>query len=158
MPISTVKATDFDELLVLMRGYCDFYEVAPSDEKLLKLMGVLLESPSEGTQVLARDGAGEAVGFATVYWTWQTLTASRVGVMNDLFVQEKARGQGWADALIDACGGLCRDRGITTLVWQTALNNGRAQAVYSRVGGKPERWLDWSLDVRNPMGAQVPGD
>ena len=38
-------------------------------------------------QLIARDaGRQRAVGFATLYWTWQTLNAARLGVMNDLFV------------------------------------------------------------------------
>ncbi len=158
MPIQPIVESDFPDLLTLMRGYCDFYHVTPEDSQLSNLMRSLLESPEEGTQLIARDSQGEAVGFATVYWTWQTLSAARVGVMNDLFVVSSARGKGWADALIDACGQLCREHQVDTLVWQTALDNERAQAVYSRVGGEPSRWLDWSLDVTSPIGCQVPGD
>ena len=158
MPINRVIQADFPELLELMRGYCDFYEVSPADAKLEALMASLCKSPSEGSQLIARTSNGDAVGFATVYWTWQTLAAERVGVMNDLFVIPPARGKGWADALIDACGQLCREHQVDTLVWQTALDNERAQAVYSRVGGEPSRWLDWSLDVTSPIGCQVPGD
>ena len=158
MPIKQVTKDDFPDLLRLMRGYCDFYEVTPTDAQLEVLMSALLEAPSEGSQLIARDVDGVAVGFATVYWTWQTLAAERVGVMNDLFVIPSARGKGWADALIDSCGGLCRERQIRTLVWQTALDNERAQGVYKRVGGESSRWLDWSLDVTDSFSAQVPGD
>jgi len=61
-----------------------------------RLSRALLADPErEGLQLLARDDAGRAVGFATLYWTWQTLAAARVGVMNDLFVAPEARGMGW---------------------------------------------------------------
>ena len=83
--IATVTEADLDELLPLMRGYCDFYEVKPSDEALLALSRNLIEHPEDGVQLIARDDHGAAVGFATIYWTWQTLSASRLGVMNDLF-------------------------------------------------------------------------
>jgi len=155
--IITVSSGDIPDLLPLIRGYCDFYEVSPTDESLLELIGNMIENPGEGTQLIARDANGEPVGFATVYWTWQTLSAARTGVMNDLFVVPEARGMGWADALIESCGQLCRDRNITSLIWQTALDNERAQGVYARVGGKAERWMDWSLDVTESTGAQVPG-
>ena len=65
--------------------------------------------------------------------------------MNDLFVAPEARGSGAADALIGACVERCRERGAVRLEWQTALDNHRAQAVYERVGGKREQWLDYSL-------------
>ena len=33
------------------------------------------------------------------------------------------------------------------LGWQTAKDNHRAQAVYERVGGRREEWLDYSLET-----------
>ena len=153
--IATVTEADLDELLPLMRGYCDFYEVAPSDEALLALARNLIEHPGEGAQLIARDEDGTAVGFATIYWTWQTLSASRLGVMNDLFVSETARGGGHADALIAECAERCRQRGAGDLAWQTARTNERAQAVYDRVGAeRDDRWLDYSLSVA--PGATTP--
>lgn len=146
--IATVSEDDLGELLALMRGYCDFYEVAPSDEALRDVVRALLADPQrEGRQLLARDESGAAVGFATLYWSWQTLAASRLGVMNDLFVVPEARGRGVAEALIAACLDACREHGATTLAWQTALDNERAQTVYDRVGARRSRWLDYSLDV-----------
>jgi GNAT superfamily N-acetyltransferase len=144
--IATVTEADLPELLPLMRGYCDFYEVSPSDDALLAMSRRLIATPDEGVQLIARDDGGRAVGFATIFWTWQTLSASRLGVMNDLFVSEDARGGGVADALIAACAERCRERGATELAWQTAHTNLRARAVYERVGAtRDERWLDYSL-------------
>jgi GNAT superfamily N-acetyltransferase len=147
--IAQAGEADLPELLPLVRAYCDFYEVAPSDRALLELSRALLADPErDGLQLLARDGAGDAVGFATLYWTWQTLAAARVGVMNDLFVAAEARGAGVADALIAACLERCRGHGATELVWQTARDNRRAQAVYDRLGAaRDDRWLDYSLPV-----------
>ena len=154
--IATVTEADLPELLPLMRGYCDFYEVDPTDEALLALARTLIADPEhEGLQLIARDDDGAAVGFATIFWTWSTLTAERLGVMNDLFVSEAARGGGHADALIAECAARCRDRGATELAWQTARTNERAQAVYDRVGAKrDDRWLDYSLTVE--PGATTP--
>jgi RimJ/RimL family protein N-acetyltransferase len=76
---------------------------------------------------------------------WSTTSASRIGVMNDLFVAEGARGQGTAEALIEACRTACADRGATRLTWQTATDNQRAQAVYERAGATREQWLDYWL-------------
>ena len=149
--IYTAGEADLPDLLPLMRGYCDFYEVDPADEALLAMSRELIADPQgEGTQLIARDESGAAVGFATIFWTWSTLSASRIGVMNDLFVTDKARGGGLADALIAECVDRCRERGATSLGWQTAKDNHRAQAVYERVGGKRSEWLDYSIEVRQP--------
>ena len=149
MQITVVGPADLPELLPLLRAYCDFYEVAPGDAALLELSRALLADPRrEGLQLLARDEGGNAVGFATLYWTWQTLSAARVGIMNDLYVAPEARGTGVAGALIDACLERCREHGATELIWQTARDNARAQALYDRIGAtRDDRWLDYSLPV-----------
>ena len=149
MRITVVGPADLPELLPMVRAYCDFYQVTPSDQALLELSRALLADPErEGLQLLARDDAGRVAGFATLYWTWQTLVAARVGVMNDLFVTPEARGSGAADALIAACLERCREHGATRLVWQTASDNRRARAVYERIGAtREDRWLDYTLPI-----------
>jgi GNAT superfamily N-acetyltransferase len=138
---------DLQELLPLMRAYCEFYEVSPSDEALLAMSRALIADPErEGMQLIARDGeSGEAIGFATIFWSWSTTAAARIGVMNDLYVAPAGRGRGVADGLILACRDRCRERGAVRLEWQTALDNERAQAVYERVGGERSQWVDYSL-------------
>lgn len=146
--IATVGEGDLDDLLPLMRAYCDFYEVAPPDAGLLAMSRALIADPQhEGVQLIARDATGRAVGFATIFWTWQTLETGRTGVMNDLYVDPDARGTGLADELIGVCADRARDHGAGTLVWETALDNHRAQKVYDRVGGVPGDWRIYELPL-----------
>jgi GNAT superfamily N-acetyltransferase len=146
--ISAVGEEDLADLLPLVRGYADFYGVSPADDDLLALSRALIADPArEGVQFLARTHDGAAVGFATVFWLWSTLSARRVGLMNDLFVAPEARGAGAADALIERCRAACREQGAGRLTWQTAKDNARAQAVYDRIGGKREEWLDYWIDA-----------
>ena len=146
--IGRASAADLPDLLPLVRAYLDFYEVAPADADVRALCEALLGDPArEGVQLLARDDAGRPAGFATIFWSWSTLSAARVGIMNDLFVAPEARGTGVADALIAACVRECRAQGARTLEWETAKDNHRAQAVYDRVGAKREEWLSYSLEV-----------
>ena len=147
--IQRVGEGDLIDLLPLMRGYSEFYEVDPPDHALLALSLALMEDPQlEGVQLIARDAEdGSAVGFATVYWMWSTNLADRIGVMNDLFVAASARRRGVGEALIAACLDLVRQRGAVSLQWQTALDNHAAQALYERVGGIRESWYDFHLDA-----------
>jgi GNAT superfamily N-acetyltransferase len=154
--LQRVGTSDLDELPVLVRAYCDFYEVSPSDADLLAVSQALIRDPErEGVQLLARDASGHAVGFATLFWSWSTTDACRIGVMNDLFVTESARGQGLAEQLIGACRSECARKGARRLTWQTAPDNRRAQAVYDRVGGTREQWTDYWLRVLDPTGEAV---
>jgi GNAT superfamily N-acetyltransferase len=147
--ITCVGEDDLPDLLPLMRGYSDFYEVNPSDEALLALSRALIAEPEcEGLQLIARDGdSGQPLGFATVYWLWSTSRAARIGVMNDLFTAEAARRRGVGEALIQACLVAVRERGAVALEWQTATDNHTAQALYERVGGIREQWYDYHLEA-----------
>ena len=69
MRITVVDSTDLPELLSLVRAYCDFYQVTPSDRELLELhsagLTVLSGCPSSEfhrrIQEGDRDGAVEVV-------------------------------------------------------------------------------------------------
>ena len=148
MLVAEVGEGDLADLLPLMVGYCEFYGAAPGADSLLALSRTLLEDAGrDGLQLIARRRErGEALGFATLYWTWSTLRAARIAVMNDLFVAEEARGTGVAEALIDACRTRCRERGMAWLEWRTAPTNERAQAVYDRIGAQRGSWIDYGLE------------
>jgi GNAT superfamily N-acetyltransferase len=145
--IGRVDVVDLPVLMPMLRAYCDFYEVEPRDDRLVALCRALIDDPTEGEQALARGAGGEPLGFATVYWTWQTLYASRVGVLNDLFVVPEARGRGVGRALIEHCRGLCRKRAASKLVWETALDNDTAQRLYDGIGAEKSTWLTYEIDA-----------
>ncbi len=145
--IDVVRADDVADLLPLMRAYAEFYEVPPDDARLLGIARMLIAEPHEGVQLIARGEDGEALGFATVYMTWETLDAGRLAVMNDLFVAPAARGRGLGAALIAECRRFAGERGAGQLAWQTAPGNAVAQRLYERVGATREQWIDYRLRV-----------
>jgi GNAT superfamily N-acetyltransferase len=143
-----VTEADLDAVLPLMRSYCDFYHAAPSDNALQLLCRALIGNPqADGFQLLARDETRRAIGFATVFWSWSTLMASRIGVMNDLFVSDDARRAGVGGCLIEACRQQAAEHGAAELVWQTAKDNFTAQSLYDRIGGRRSEWIDYLLPV-----------
>jgi GNAT superfamily N-acetyltransferase len=143
--IAPVQAGDTDDLLPLMRGYCDFYESSPSDDGLRAMAGDLLDSPIRGLQLIARDADGRAAGFATLIWKWSALRAAIVGYLDDLFVAPEARGSGLADELIAECARRSRERGAPSMLWLTAEDNHRAHVVYDRSGAEFERMREYEL-------------
>jgi len=152
--IELVRERDLPDLLPLLRAYCDFYETQPSDRALLALSRRLLADPGrEGVQLIARDGSAPAVGFATVFWTWDTTVADRVAIMNDLYVSPGVRGRGLAEGLIEACREQCALWGAARLDWVTEPGNVRAQAVYDRIRAVREGWLSYTIGVERGDGA-----
>ncbi|MGE5857967.1 MAG: N-acetyltransferase family protein [Solirubrobacterales bacterium] len=137
---------EIEELLPLMRAYCDFYESSPPDDGLTEMARTLINDPSQGAMFIARAG-GRAVGYATVDWKWSMLKAARIGYLEDLFVDPDNRGRGIADALIQACADRCRELGMPAMEWLTAPDNKRAQNVYDRTGATPETFVEYDLEL-----------
>lgn len=141
------RADEVEELLPLMRAYCDFYDFDPPDEGLREMLTTLIHDPEQGAVFIARGGGGDAVGLATMDWRWSASRGARIGHLEDLFVAPKARGSGIAEALIEACAELCRERGAAALDWLTRPENERAQVVYRRVGATGETWIEYELEL-----------
>ena len=148
--ITRVTADDLADLLPLMQAYGAFYESDPSDDELRAMATAFLDEGSGGTQLIARDGSGQALGHATVLWSWDTTLARRLAVMEDLFVAEAARGRGVGAALIEACRELAADRGVEWLAWETAPDNATAQRLYDGLADRAGTWLAYRLPTDVP--------
>jgi GNAT superfamily N-acetyltransferase len=148
MAIREATESDLPALMPLLRGYCDFYEADPNDEGLEEMARALITAPEDdGFLLVATGGSGEVVGFAACGWKWSSLRGARIVVLEDLFVVEAARGAGHADELIEATAGVARRNGASAVTWLTAPDNRRAQAVYERVGGRAETFLEYELET-----------
>jgi GNAT superfamily N-acetyltransferase len=149
MAIRGASESDLPALMPLLRGYCEFYEANPSDLGLEQMARALIAAPEhEGFLLVAADvDSGEPVGFAACGWKWSSLRAARIVVLEDLFVAVHARGRGHADALIEATAEIARRHAAPAVTWLTAAENSRAQAVYDRVGGRSQPFLEYELDL-----------
>jgi ribosomal protein S18 acetylase RimI-like enzyme len=148
--MATRAATEADlpPLMPLLRGYCAFYGTNPEDAGLERMVRALIAARDEdGFLLVATEDAGEVVGFAACGWKWSSLRGARIVVLEDLFVAERARGRGHADALIDATAAIARRHGAPVVTWLTAPDNYRAQAVYNRAGGRAEPFLEYELPL-----------
>jgi ribosomal protein S18 acetylase RimI-like enzyme len=74
------------------------------------------------------------------------LTASIGGFLDDLYVDEAARGSGAGRALILHLQSVCDQRGWGVFRWITAPSNAAARALYDSLATKTE-WLTYDLDV-----------
>jgi GNAT superfamily N-acetyltransferase len=148
MSIRDATESDLPALLPLLRGYCDFYEANPTDEGLEAMARAVMALPEDQAFLLvAEDDPGEVVGFAACAWKWSSLRGARIVVLDDLFVDPDARGQGFADQLIAATAEAARRHGAPVVTWLTAPDNHRAQKVYDRVGAHSEPFLEYELEL-----------
>lgn len=142
--IEFVNEGNLNEVLPLIRAYQEFYEVPDIDdaenESFFSQFG---EHNPFGCQFLYRVD-GRVVAFATVYFTFASTIAKKIGVMNDLYVAPDMRGKGIGRALINCCLDFVLSKGAFRLEWVTAMDNHVAQGLYDSLNTSKKPWLFYS--------------
>ncbi len=118
----------------LSRGYNDFYETVHPPEVYDRTWARLMAA-TEVHGLGARQGGqpgGRLVGIAH-YFFHSNVWRDDVCYLQDLFVDEAARGQGAARALIDAVADAARKHGASRYYWQTKQDNRRARGLYDKL-------------------------
>ncbi len=150
-PAAIAPAThdDLDDVLPLFAGYQRFYAGnARPDDHNRAFLARFVGPSDDGLLLLARDAeTSEPLGFANLYWTFSSVRAVEHAVMNDLFVSDRARGGNVGHALIAAAAEAARERGVTKLSWQTAVDNRRAQRLYERFDAERTIWFEYELTL-----------
>ena len=143
--VRPAEQKDREQMNVLMYEYIvDFYKrQKPPVKKVDHIFDLLLQK-EEGIQFVA-DSEGELLGFATLYFTYSTTKADRITVMNDLYVVEKARGEGVAQKLFKACEHYSKSNGYVHMSWVTATDNDRAKRFYEKMGGVRGDWINYTI-------------
>jgi GNAT superfamily N-acetyltransferase len=92
---------------------------------------------------LAIDEAGRAVGYAIWFETYSTFLAKPTIYLEDLFVEQQARGAGAGGMLFDHVRTLGERRGFGRMEWQVLDWNTPARDFYRR---RNAQWMkDWLL-------------
>ena len=125
--ITRVTSSDLAELHDLVEKYRAFYKQAENDKtsSFLELRIV----NEEAIAFIARV-EGKAVGFTLLYPTFSTVSLSSIWLLNDLYVDESARGQGIASELMEVAEREAKKSGATRVFLRTANDNLPAQALY----------------------------
>jgi GNAT superfamily N-acetyltransferase len=147
LEIAPVAVEEFEELLPLIAAYQRFYEVEDIDGERNRTFFRRFLAPSEDGLLLGARNKGRLIGYACLYWHFSSLEATECVLMNDLFVDESARGQGVGRALIEATADVARERGIPFVEWSTAPDNETAQRLYGSTGAERSEWLSYELRV-----------
>ena len=136
--IRQASAADLPALAGLFDRYRQFYQ-QPAD--LAGAEAYLRErfAAAESVIFLARDAAGEALGFTQLYPALCSVAMRRYWVLYDLFVVEKARRLGVARALMERARQHAQETGAARIDLETATDNVAGQALYESLGYLRER-------------------
>jgi ribosomal protein S18 acetylase RimI-like enzyme len=145
MQIETVTAATFEQVLPLIAAYQRFYEAVPDERRNRAHFGQFIGDSARGIQFVALDDAGQAIGFATLYFPMGSVTPGPYCLMNDLFTVPAVRGQGVGRALILHCLAYAQARGFDKIAWQTALSNATAQRLYDSLPTTRSGWYTYTL-------------
>lgn len=146
MEVRPATAGELDDLLELVAAYQRFYGAEP-DAGRNRAFFARFVAPSDAGLLLGAFSGPEVLGHACLYWTFSSVSAVEVVLLNDLFVRPEHRGEGVGEALIAATAAVARDRGAARVRWYTAPDNARAQRLYDRTGARRSEWVEYELDA-----------
>ena len=131
--VRPLTAGDHERWRALYAAYAAFYRVEQSDEQAERTWGWLLDPAHEVEGFVVVDEAGHVAGLAHVRAFARPLSATVGGFLDDLHVDERARGTGAVDSLLQALQELAVERGWSIVRWITADHNYRARSKYDQV-------------------------
>lgn len=119
----------------LFRNYIAFYEADVADD-VIALTWLRTLAGADGMHgLIAIDAdAGASVGLATVVFHRSTWSATWHCYLEDLYVDEAARGRGAGRALIEAVYAEADRRGASRTYWTTKAGNTTARLLYDALG------------------------
>ena len=133
MPISRAQPADLPELAELFAGYLDFYQVPRPLTEVTAFLAARLER-GDSVLFIARDQAGQALGFVQLYPFFASLHMSPAFLLSDLYVHPTGRRQGLAEQLMNAARAHAEASGACGLQLETSKYNLAGQALYEKLG------------------------
>jgi ribosomal protein S18 acetylase RimI-like enzyme len=139
--VRAIGAHEVDAVLPLFCAYLAFYGVAREPAEARAFLHERL-SARESLVLLGCLSNGEPAGFAQVYFGFSSLSLARVWTLNDLYVDETARGSGLGRRLVREVCRRAADAGALRVQLETAQDNAVAKALYAAEGFSVQRGFE----------------
>jgi GNAT superfamily N-acetyltransferase len=148
MQVRAATPADLAALLALIADYQAFYAGRPrDDDHNAAFFGRFVAPSAHGMIIGAFADADDEppAGYACLYWTFSSVSATDVVLLNDLYVRPARRGSGVGEALVTAAVQVARERGASHVRWLTRVDNRPAQRLYERVGAQRSSWFEYEI-------------
>ncbi|WP_106475640.1 GNAT family N-acetyltransferase [Phytohalomonas tamaricis] len=133
MPLRRATIDDVEQLAPLLDAYRQFYN-QPADLELARRFLQTRLIQDESVVFIYEDNAGQGIGFAQLFPSFSTVSAASIWILNDLFVEESARGYGIGRELIIEAARFAKDTGAASMKLSTQIDNVIAQKLYASQG------------------------
>jgi GNAT superfamily N-acetyltransferase len=132
MQVRRAGITDLSQLSKLFDAYRVFYKKEPNLKGAESFLQERIEH-NESVIFIALEN-DLMLGFVQLYPIFSSTRMKRMWLLNDLFVDELARGKGVSVLLIDACKQYCIETDACGLLLETAKTNTIGNQLYPRAG------------------------
>jgi GNAT superfamily N-acetyltransferase len=153
MPPSTlirpIRQEDFVPWLPLWNGYNAFYGregPAALDAEITRVTWERFLDPREPVYALVAESEGRLLGLAHYLLHRSTTRIELTCYLQDLFTDQRERGQGVGRSLIEGVYQAAREAGIRRVYWQTHETNAAGRRLYDSVA-KHAGFIVYAHDV-----------
>ena len=145
MTIRRAKKKDLDQLAVLFDKYRIFYK-RKGDMGAAKLF-LKKRMKRKETVIFVAEERKILLGFTQLFPIFSSVSMKRAWLLNDLYVNENARGKGVATELLNSAKKFGEETKSKWLLLQTAADNFTAQRVYEKNAWIKETDHFYRLDI-----------
>lgn len=145
MIIRRAKKKDIEKLSVLFDKYRIFYKQQSDIDNAKSFLKKRMKRKE--SVIFVAEERKELIGFMQLFPIFSSVSMKRTWLLNDLYVNEKARGMGVATKLLDAAKDFGTETNSKWLILQTAADNFTAQKVYEKNGWIKETDFFYRKDI-----------
>ena len=145
MIVRRAKKKDLEVLSVLFDKYRIFYKQRSDVDNARSFLKKRMKRKE--SVIFVAEERKELIGFTQLFPIFSSVSMKRTWLLNDLYVNEKARGMGTASKLLDAAKDFGAETNSKWLILQTAADNFAAQKVYEKNGWIKETDLLYRKDI-----------
>lgn len=145
--VRAASFADIDELARLFDEYRMFYEQSSDLQLARSFLGERIEN-GESKIFVAINDDGTCCGFTQLFPSFSSVSARRVWILNDLYVEKAARQQGVGRQLMNKAKEFALKTASKGIQLETAIDNTSAQALYESLGyEKNTEFFGYSLTL-----------
>lgn len=145
MIIRRAKKKDIDQLSILLDKYRIFYKQKSDVDSAKSFLKKRMKRKE--SVIFVAEERKDLIGFTQLFPIFSSVSMQRTWLLNDLYVNEKARGIGAATALLNAAKKFGAETNSKWLLLQTAADNFTAQRVYEKNGWIKETDFFYRKDI-----------
>ena len=148
MHIWRAGSADLEAVAPLFDAYRQFYGQEADLPAARAFIGARLAAADSTIFVAALSDESGAVGFVQLYPSFSSVSMATIWILNDLYVDEQARRNGVARALLERAAGFGAETGAKSLALSTAHGNSQARQLYEAMGWRLEtEFVDYNLTI-----------